>query len=479
MSPAVTRGETPAATAQLARHVAGLRYEDLPAELVRMLKQCVLDTLGVAIAASTLAGEAKPLHAYVREQGGAEQASLLGFGGRAPAALAVFLNASLAHMVDYDDVGAGGHVSIATLPVALALAERRRPVSGRALLAALAAGTDVHTRLNIAIQLPDWTIAEGWFPTQLFGYLSGTATAANLLGFDAAQAENAFGIAFSQMAGSRQMAVGGATHLRSMQAGFSGQAALLAADLTSRGIVGSRSVIEGRYGLFRTYVRTAPDWPAMLAGLGTSFPLLALHGFKIWPACGYTRAPNAALQSLRARHGIAANEVRRVTIVGGTGGTRLLCEPIEAKRRPRLAIDAKFSIPYTCAVMLQKGNVTLADYTDEALRDPAVLALADKFTYRDEPGAALPVGGYSSLARPVVEIEMNDGRVLREQAIGMPGDPEHPVSQELLESKFRDCIAFSAQPIAKANAERAIERVRDLDHVEDVAEIVELLTGAR
>jgi 2-methylcitrate dehydratase PrpD len=479
MSPATTRSDPPAATAQLARHVAGLRYEELPPSLVGMLKQCVLDTLGVAIAASSLADEAKPLHEYVREQGGAGQASLLGFGGRAPAALAVFLNASLGHMVDYDDVGAGGHVSIATVPVALALAERGRPVSGRALLAALAAGTDVHTRLNMAIRLPDWTIAEGWFPTQLFGYLSGTAAAASLLRLDAAQVENAFGIAFSQMAGSRQMAVGSATHLRSMQAGFSGQAALLAADLTSRGIVGSRSVIEGRYGLFRTYVRTEPDWDALLGGLGTEFPLLALHGFKIWPACGYTRAPNAALQSLRTRHAIAPDDVRRVTIIGGTGGTRLLCEPIEAKRRPRLGIDAKFSIPYTCAVMLQKGNVTLADYTDEALHDPAVLALADRFTYREDPGSTLPVGGYSSLARPVVEIEMNDGRVFREQAAGMPGDPAHPVTQDVLEAKFRDCVAFAARPIAKANAERAIECVRDLDAMEDVAAIVELLAGGR
>ena len=51
--------------------------------------------------------------------------------------------------------------------------------------------------------------------------------------------------------------------------------------------------------------------------------------------------------------------MREVAIVGGTGGTRLLCEPLAAKRRPRLAIDAKFSIPFTAAIMLLKGNVTL------------------------------------------------------------------------------------------------------------------------
>jgi len=463
------------ATRRIASHVAGLRYEDLPAELVTLLKQCVLDTLGVSIAASTLAPEARALFEYVEAMGGVPVASLLGFGGKTSAPWAVFLNGSLGHMVDYDDVGAGGHVSIVTLPLALAIAEQKRPVSGRALLAALAAGTDVHTRLNQAIRIPDWTIAEGWFPTQLFGYLSGAATAANLLGMDADAVENTFGIAFSQMAGSRQMAVGEATHLRSMQAGFSGQAAMISADLTMRGMIGSRDVIEGRYGLFKTYVRATPDWDALLQGLGKRYPLLDLHGFKVWPACGYTRAPNAAIQGLRDQHRIDPVDVRSVTIVGGTGGTRLLCEPIEAKRRPKLAIDAKFSIPFTSAIMMLKGNVTLADYTDAALRDPAVLAMADKVSYRADPDAQLPVGGYSSLSRPAVEIVLHDGTAYRMQPVGVPGDPDHPVSWDVLEAKFRDCVQFSAMPALPAHVDTAVAMIRDLENVDDAAKIVDLL----
>ena len=58
------------ATAKLARHVADLKYEQLPRELVDLLKQCILDTLGVAIAASTLAPEAKIVLDYVNDLGG-------------------------------------------------------------------------------------------------------------------------------------------------------------------------------------------------------------------------------------------------------------------------------------------------------------------------------------------------------------------------------------------------------------------------
>lgn len=466
----------PGPTARIAQHVAGLRYEDLPRALVNLVKQCVLDTLGVSIAATTLAPEAKIVAQYVADLGGHGVASVWGFGRKAPAPWAVFVNGSLGHMVDYDDVGAGGHVSIVTIPVAFAVAEQLRGASGRDLITAIAAGTDIHTRLNSGIRIPDWTMTEGWFPTQLFGFISGAATAAKLHAAPAETIEQAFGIAFTQASGSRQMAVGTATHLRSMQAGFSGQGAVLAADLALRGIVGSKEVLEGRYGLFKTYVRTDPDWDAVLAGLGRDFPLLDLHGFKVWPACGYTRATNTAIRQLRDSLSIAPEQVESITIIGGTGATQLLSEPLELKRRPKLSIDGKYSIPFTSAVMMVKGNVTLRDYTDEGLRDPAVLAMADKVSYRLDCSAELPVGGHSALSRPTVEIRMKDGQVHSCRPEGVPGDPLHPVSDELLEAKFRDCVSFSAKPIAQSAVDRAIALVRDLENVSDATEIVRLLT---
>ena len=469
------------ATRLLAQHAAAISYDQLPAALVTMLKQCVLDTLGVAIGASGLAPEAKTLAEYVGELGGKADSTLLGFGTRAPAAWAALVNGSLGHMLDYDDVGAGGHVSIVTIPVALALAEKSsaagRPVSGRTLLAAIAAATDIHTRLNQAIRIPDWTIAEGWFPTQMFGFISGAAAAGRVLGLNGEQMENALGIGFNQMSGSRQMAVGAATHMRSMQAGFSGQGAVLAAELAQRGIVGSKDVIEGRYGLFRTYVRdSAPDWDALLGGLGTDFPLLAKHGFKVWPACGYTRATNTAVLELRNEHNLQPADVEAITVIGGTGGARLLSEPLEAKRRPQLAIDGKFSIPFTTAVMMTHGNVQLRDYTDAALRDPAVLAMADRVSWRADPDATVPVGGESALSRPTVDIKLRDGRVLSRKAEGVPGDPHHPIAQNQLEAKFRDCLSFAAKPVAPQDIDRAIALIGDLDKLDDAAEIVRVLS---
>src|SRR5690606_25630325 len=108
------------ATRRMARHCATLKYEQLPRELVELLKQCVLDTLGVSIGASGMAPEGRIAYEYVKDMGGKPEATIMGFGGKAPAAWATFVNGGLGHMMDYDDIG-GGHLSIATIPVALAL----------------------------------------------------------------------------------------------------------------------------------------------------------------------------------------------------------------------------------------------------------------------------------------------------------------------------------------------------------------------
>lgn len=463
----------------MARHAAMLRYESLPPELVEKIKQCVLDTLGVSIGASTLSPEARIVFDYVRDLGGRPESSLWGFGGKAPAPWAAFVNGSLGHMLDYDDVGEGGHVSICTVPPAFSIAEKTCAVSGKDFITAVAAGTDIQTRLALSVDIPDWTIAEGWFATQLFGYLSGAATAGRLLGLDEDRLENALGIGYNQMSGSRQMAVGAATHMRSMQAGFSGQAAVTAAELAQRGIIGDKEFLEGRYGLFRNYIRTeTPRWDELVGQLGVRFPLLRTHGTKVWPACAYTRPTNAAVMRMRAEHGIKPEDVESIVIVGGTGGTQLLCEPITSKRRPQVSIDGKYSIPFTTAVMMAKGNVTLRDYTEEGLRDAAVLAMADKVSYRavaDDPHAGLGASD-GAVGSTAVEIVTRDGRRFSCRPETVPGDARNPVGWPLLEQKFRDCLSFSAKPIRASSADRALDMIRNLETVSRPAEIIELLT---
>lgn len=453
------------ATRKLAEHVTALTYDMLPDEVVALTKRCILDTLGVTIGASRLSPEGRILADYVRDLGGKPESTVFGFDFKAPAGWAVFANGAMGHMLDYDDVAYAGHTSIATIPVAFALAEREGGVSGEEFITAVAAGMDIMCRLSQAISIPQWISTEGWFQTQLLGYIAGAATAGRLLCLNADQMENAFGAAFTQTAGSRQMAVDESTDLRSMQAGFSGQGAILAADLARRGIVGSKEIIEGVYGFFKTYVRDdTPDWTALTGELGTRFPLLQTHGFKVWPHCAHIRPCTAAILNLR-RDAVAPDNVDRIEIIGGSKATQLLSHPIEAKRRPQVAIDAKYSVPFTSAVAMTRGGVTLQDYTAEGLNDSEVLAMADRITYRPDPGA--------NALTPVIKIFTKDGQVHANQVHSVPGDADNPVGWDDIELKFRDCVSFTNA--SAADTDRAVDAVAHFETCSDAADIIRQL----
>jgi 2-methylcitrate dehydratase PrpD len=125
---------------------------------------------------------------------------------------------------------------------------------------------------------------------------------------------------------------------------------------------------------------------------------------------------------------------------------------------------------------MARGNVTLRDYTAEGLADPAVLAMADRVGYRAGTQPITGKGGSADVSRTSVEIVTKDGRRFEHRPAGVPGDPKNPVTWEALETKFRDCVSFSARPVAAANVERAVALVRQLESAADATELAALLS---
>src|ERR1700751_605200 len=104
----MARNDGTGVTRLVAQHAAALAFDALPRELVDLVKQIVLDTIGVVIGASGLAPEARIVAEYVEALGGRAESTVFGFGFKGPAPWAAFVNGSLGHMLDYDDVGGGG-----------------------------------------------------------------------------------------------------------------------------------------------------------------------------------------------------------------------------------------------------------------------------------------------------------------------------------------------------------------------------------
>ena len=332
---------------------------------------------------------------------------------------------------------------------------------------------DVMTRLERAITLPQWIMTEGWFPTQLLGFFAARRNCreGSLALIHSANGKRFRHSLYTQASGSRQMAVDEATDLRAMQAGFSGQGGILAAELAKRGVIGSKDVIEGRYGLYRTYVRDeGPNWSELVGQLGQHFPILESHGFKIWPCCSHIRPCVAALLQLR-EEGIRPEDVQSIAVIGGSKAIQSLSEPIEPKRRPQVSIDAKYSVPFTCAVAMVNGGVALPDYQEEGLKNAEVLEMAARVEYRqaaDEQSDSL---------EPIIEIRTKDGAVRERQVTSVPGDVREPIGWTEVVEKFRTCISVVSPPIPSAKIDHVVELAANLEDLEDVTEIIRQLSA--
>jgi 2-methylcitrate dehydratase PrpD len=141
---------------------------------------------------------------------------------------------------------------------------------------------------------------------------------------------------------------------------------------------------------------------------------------------------------------------------------RMLFDPEERKKKPATAIDAKFSIPFTVALALVRGDVTLDDFDDSARGDPSLLAIADKVTYRQRPD-----WGRDRAASAAVELVLSDGRSLAREVEVPLGHPDRPLSDARLRAKFVHCAARSARPLDSAAAEALADRIFNLETSED------------
>eukprot|EP01041_Mallomonas_annulata_P015122 gene15122-32076_t len=192
-------GSLPAdTTRKFARWISGLRFDDLPVDVVAAAKRQVLDTVAVAWAGSSADG-VDDVRQVVLACAGKPESRVWCYGDQLPATQAAFVNAMLASALDFDTLHDRGNVHSdgVVLPAVLALADARG-ASGQQLITALVAGGELMVRLGLAAG-----VSPGWFYSSVFGVFGAAAASAKLLDLDETRTLHALGIALSQAAGTR------------------------------------------------------------------------------------------------------------------------------------------------------------------------------------------------------------------------------------------------------------------------------------
>ncbi len=452
-------------TAALADFAASLEFDDLPAPVVAIVKQMVLDALGTALAATTLGDGCRETLAVMGRLGGAPESTILGVGTKVAAPNAAFANGALVHALNYDPIGSEiGHVGVVCLAAPLAVAEAVGGISGRDFIVASAVACEMTARITAAIARTGRRPSEKYLSGQLLNYFGAAAGAGRILGLDAAGMGNALGLALMQMAGSRQIVLSGDPPAKAIYGAFPNHAGVLAALLSREGLTADCAVFGEPAGLYPMIYDGDCDANALVEGLGETFLLTAVE-FKPWPTSNQIHPAIEAAAKI-AGGGLDVPEIAEVVVVVPTR-LRPWCEPLGKRQRPDNAAAAANSIPFCVANALARGDVALADIAAEGLDDQTVLAIAARTTYRLD----------DSVDGAVVRVGLLDGNQ-REARIETPlGSRTRPTSPERLADKFRDCCGHASTALSSDNIEGLIALIDDLDELDDIGRLVSLASG--
>src|SRR5204862_3378937 len=179
-------------TIRLAEYAAGLRYEDLPREVMAAAKEAIIDTVAACICGSALPWSRIVID-YAERTGPGGASRILGRGSAVQAPAAALANGALAQACELGALtrpGAGAHPGATVLPPALAVAQQAGVgASGRALSAAFVAGNEVMIRIGRATGHTNE--ARGFHAPGTTGPFGGAAAAGHLLRLDARAMANA------------------------------------------------------------------------------------------------------------------------------------------------------------------------------------------------------------------------------------------------------------------------------------------------
>lgn len=428
--------------AQLADYAQRESARPLPAEVTHHAKRALIDWFAALFPGIALAPGPQLMRTHAAELGSG-QSSLPGQRTTAQAATAAWINGSISHAAEFDDIfrDAVYHPGCPTIGAALAVAEERG-ASGADLLKAITIGYEISTRIGVAVQPSHYRF---FHTTGTIGCFGGAAATAALMdGTNPEVMRHALATAASFASGLQQ-AFRSDAMTKCLHAGHAAWIGVSAGKGAAHGLTGALDILEGEAGFGKALSQDA-RWERATDGLGQRYNIQVItqknHG-----CCGHTFAAIDAMLDIRAGGQVDPAQIASIRV--DTYQTAL---DVTGNFEPRTAFEAKFSLAYVVAHALLYGAVRLNAFEPERLADPAIRALMAKTTLVADPRLS---AGFPALRAARIVITLDDGRVVEQYAPCRKGDPEAPLSDADINDKFTELAApvIGAQAAAKLLAQ--------------------------
>lgn len=440
-------------TRRFADYVADFSYQCLPAETVHHFKRAYLDFLTAAVTGSTGVASASLL-SYLEEVDKSQDATVIGRKKRLSPLNAALVNGTSTHSLDFDDGHTQGslHPAGPIFPAVMAAAEHRGADAKSIILAAVL-GYDITIRISASMH-PS-ALNRGFHNTPIAGIFGAAAGVSSLLGCNAAQTQNALGIAGSFAGGLFEFLAEGA-EVKRLHAGKAARDGLLCAELGKRGITGPTRVLEGKNGFFKAFAGSEVNWDRLLDGLGQRFEIGDIY-FKPYPCCRHLHAAIDGIRMLKAKHQIRPDQVASVEVGLYEVGAR------HNHRHTESLLDAQMSLPCAASLALIEEGVNTGSF--ENVHRPDIQTMIQKINVKvdDECQSVYP-----ARRSAVVDIITEKGEKYSARVVDPKGEGDNPLSDAELEEKF----LVNCQPIiGKEKCARVLESVWNFENLDNLSEL--------
>jgi 2-methylcitrate dehydratase PrpD len=447
-------------TAQLAAFAAQLKFEDIPAPVVRKIEDLLVDWFG-----SALAGKgSRPVETITRfaaamGPAGSGAAEILIHRTQSSPYLAAMANAAASHVAEQDDVHNGSvfHPATVVFPPALAVAQALG-ASGKQLLTAAVAGYEVGIRVGEFLGRSHYKV---FHTTGTAGTLAAAATVGHLLGLNAQQMQHAFGSAGTQSAGLWEF-LRTAADSKQLHTAHAAAAGLMSAYLAKDSFTGAAQILEGPQGM-AAGMSTDADPARLVDGLGTRWAT-AETSFKYHASCRHTHPAADALLAVMRDHQLQPDQLARVITHVHQGAIDVLGPVVN----PATVHQSKFSMGTVLGLVAQYGHAGLAEFDAHFLAEQT-RALREKVEMVLDPEVD---GAYPRRWIGKVTVHTTDGRVLHGRVDEPKGDPGNTLSRDEITAKALKLAAYS-QAAAAAEAQVAIDRLWSIAQVASVGRLLE------
>lgn len=385
-------------------------------------RRALLDWHGALIAGSNTDTAKRLRQAYIEELG-VGKCSVAGSTEKTFSRAAAFMNGTISHISEFDDIFRDGayHPACPTISAAFALAESRGDSVER-LLAAIIVGYEVSTRISKVIQPSHY---EYFHTTGTVGVFGAAAACSYLLDLNATQSCDALATA-GTFASGLQQAFRADSMTKPMHPGHAAEVGLNAALVAQAGMTGTPDLLEGDAG-FGAALCKKPRWDELFEDLGLSWNIEQMT-FKNHGCCGHNFPAIDAVAHLLGQHPIEAQDIAQIR-VGGYKATNEVCK----YTHPKTPFEAKFSLTYTVSARIILGRVREKAFLPEALGNREIEVLEDKVELFIDQECADKFPVHRSAK---VEIVMKDGIVYKHHQHTRHGDPDEPLTDQELLDKF-------------------------------------------